>query len=129
MNRWPSVNTQLVRVGFNLEYCNPEVKARDIPVPFYSIKFLKLYIIHTGYNEEFLKYCMWYGETLSWNSRKQLWEIECIDLSQMGSQRCKQEVDKAPLPTKSLSAIDTHLQRKKKISFLQWSVTGYINHT
>jgi hypothetical protein len=30
-----------------------------------------------------------------------------------GSQRCKQEVDKGPLPMKSLSAIDTHLQRKK----------------
>lgn len=59
------MNTQLVRIGFNLEYCNPEVKALDIPVPLYSIKFLKLYIIHTGYNEEFLKYCMDMGNPLA----------------------------------------------------------------
>lgn len=98
VNKWPSANMQLGRVGFNLEYCNPEVKAFNLPVSFYNIKFLKLYIIHTGYNEEFLKYCVATGNSLSQNSRRQLSERECIDLSQTESQCCKWEMDMGSSP-------------------------------
>lgn len=109
----------------NLEYCNPEVKAFNLPVSFYNIKFLKLYIIHTGYNEEFLEYCMATGNPLSWNSRRQLSEKEGIDLSRTESQCCKWEVDTGSSPNQE-PACSLYPRAKEELIFTNQVLLGIL---